>query len=121
MRKMLLGLAVLFIVFPFVGCDFGSPSDSSLVGLTVTDTALEAVPLTPAFDPSIVSYAASTPSPIVYFDAELPRDATATFNGTMTTAMSTGATNDVTTMTIAVTSRDGSTTTIYVVTVTRTL
>jgi hypothetical protein len=101
--------------------DFCDPSDSKLVSLDVTDTSLATIPLTPAFDPSMLAYSAGTPSTVMYFTAVLPKGATATYNGSMTTAMSTGATNGVTTMTIVVTSKDGSTTTTYFNTVTRTL
>jgi hypothetical protein len=121
MRKVRMVLAVLFIIFLFVGCDFSDPSDSKLVSLVMTDTSLATIPLAPAFAPSTLAYSAGTPSPVVYFNVVLPKGATATYNGTMTTAMNTGATNDVKTMTIAVTSKDGSTTTQYVITVTRTL
>ena len=81
MRKVRTVLAVLFIIFLFIGCDFGDPSDSKLVSLVVTATSFATVPLNPSFAPATLAYSASTSETIVYFAAELPRGATATYNG----------------------------------------
>ena len=70
MRKVRLVLAVLFIIFLYVGCDFSDPSDSKLVGLVLRGYQPRRSPLhSGGVDPATLAYSARhSQRPMVYFD-----------------------------------------------------
>jgi hypothetical protein len=123
MRRLTLALAVLVVLLTCFGCaPFRDRSDSKLVSLEARDTGMAILPLSPAFDPAVNAYTISTPSSGIYFTAVPPEGAEVTYTPSLGAGsyLTTGATDDVETMTIKVTSEDGSTTTTCTIISTRT-
>jgi hypothetical protein len=124
MRKLSMALVLLAVLLAVFGCAlFRDRSDSKLVSLTAQDTGMATLPLSPAFDPLVYAYTISTPSSGIYFTAVAPEKADVTYTPSLgaSSYLTTGATGDYETMTIEVTSEDGSTTTTYTITSHRTL
>jgi hypothetical protein len=124
MRRLTLALVVLAVLLTCFGCaPFRDRSDSKLVSLQSQASGFVDIPLTPAFDPLVYDYTIGTPGSQVYFTAVAQEGAGVTYTPTLGygSVLTTGETWAVNTMTIVVTSEDGSTTTTYTIIVTRTL